>query len=43
MQKAVESLHLYFKDIPLDFNNLYKIVDNFNCLKAMGRPYLPIF
>ncbi len=27
----------------MDFNNVYKYVDNYKCLKAMGKDYLKIF
>lgn len=41
--EAVAKLQAFFPDIPLTFANLYKYVDNYMCLKAMGKPFLPIF
>ena len=43
MVKAVKRLQTFFPGIKLNFKNAYKYVDNYMCLKAMGRPYLPVF
>ena len=41
--QAIKRLQTFFPETQLDFKNVYKYIDNYMCLKAMGRPFLPVF
>ncbi len=43
IQFTINKIKPFFGTLPLDFNNIYKYVDNYKCLKAIGLPYLQIF
>jgi len=43
IRATISKLQEYYLGVPLNFSTIYKYVDNYYCLKAIGKPYLEVF